>query len=330
MDNLKELLAMKLPVFSQWSWMPEPASAYAGEFDSLFFFLMWTGLGLFLLVIVPMFWFMAKYRRKNENQKALTQKDHNHLAETLWTFLPMIYLAVCFVWGFLGFLNVYSIPANAKELRVIGQKWNWTIQYPEEGISVSGQGAVVGVPIDTNIRLTMSSQDVIHSFFLPNFRIKQDVLPGRYSTLWFRADKEGEFPILCTEYCGDYHSNMLAKLKVMSKDNYKAWVENLKNANNSLAPKDLGAKLYQSKACVTCHTTDGAPRIGPTFKGLYGSTTELANGSKMKVDDTFIKEHILTPTKTPIKGYPPVMPAFQGQLSEVEINGLIEFIKSFK
>ncbi|MBL4818392.1 MAG: cytochrome c oxidase subunit II [Deltaproteobacteria bacterium] len=330
MDSLKELLAMKLPVLSFWSSMPEAASSYASEFDSLYYFLLWTGLGLFLLIVVPMCWFVMKYHRRDEHQKALSQRDYNYKLEVAWTFLPFIYLAVCFFWGFIGFLDVYTVPVNAKNLRVIGQKWNWTIQYPDEEISVSGQGVVVGVPVDENIIFTMSSQDVLHSFFLPNFRIKQDVLPGRYTTLWLKADKVGEFPIFCAEYCGDNHSNMLAKLKVMPRVEYDAWVDGIKNADISLSPKELGAKLYQTKVCVTCHTTDGTTKIGPSFKGLYGSIAELTSGKKVKVDDSFIKEHILTPSKTPIKGYPQVMPPFQGQLSEVEINALIEFIKSFK
>ncbi|MEI6805659.1 MAG: cytochrome c oxidase subunit II [Myxococcaceae bacterium] len=321
---------MKLPVLSQWGWMSDPASAYANDFNSVFYFLLWTGLGLFLLVVLPMLWFVIKYRRKHEGQKAVSQKDHNHTAEVIWTFLPLVYLAVCFVWGFLGYLNVTTIPIGSKNLRVIGQKWNWTVQYPDEDISVSGQGAVIGVPLGENIELTMSSQDVIHSFFLPNFRIKQDVLPGRYSTLWFNASEVGEFPVFCAEYCGDSHSNMLAVLKVMPKEEYAAWVDSVKNANNKLSPKELGAKLYQSKACVTCHSLDGSARIGPSYKGLYGSTTELVSGAKIKVDDNYIREHILTPTKSPVKGYPPVMPSFQGQLSEADINGLIEFIKSVK
>ena len=321
---------MKLPVLSQWGWMSSPASDYANDFNSTFYFLMWTGLGLFLLVVVPMFWFAIKYRRKNENQKALSQVDHNHTIETLWTLLPIVYLAVCFVWGFLGYLNVTTIPMDTKNLRVIGQKWNWTVQYPDDDISVSGQGAVIGVPLGKNILLTLSSQDVIHSFFLPNFRIKQDVLPGRYSTLWFKASEVGEFPVFCAEYCGDSHSDMLAVLKVMPQDEYDAWVEKTKNANNKLSPKELGEKLYHSKACVTCHSVDGSARIGPSYKGLYGTMAELESGAQVKVDDNFIREHILTPTKTPIKGYPPVMPSFQGQLSEADINGLIEFIKSLK
>ena len=321
---------LKLPVVSKWGWLPESASAYSDDFNSVFYFLIWSGLGLFLIVVLPMIWFVYRYRRKQEGQKALSQLDHHIQIEILWTLLPVIYLAVCFVWGFLGFMNVSTIPAFSKELRVIGQKWNWTVQYPDDGISVSGQGAVIGVPLGQNIRLTMSSQDVIHSFFLPNFRVKQDVLPGRYTTLWFNASKEGEFPVFCAEYCGDAHSQMLAVLKVMPPDEYASWVDGMKNANNDLSPLELGAKLYKSKACETCHSTDGSARIGPTYKGLYGSTAELTSGAKVKVDDKFIKDHILMPTKTPIKGYPPVMPPFQGQLSEVEINALIEFIKSFK
>jgi len=330
MDGIKELLALKLPVLSTWSWMPTAASDYASRFDTLFNFLLWTGLGLFLLVIIPMLWFVKKYRRRDENQKALSQRDHNQTIELIWTLLPVVYLAVCFVWGFMGALDVYTIPIGAKKLRVVGQKWNWTVQYPDDGISVSGQGGVVGIPVDEDIEFTLVSQDVIHSFFLPNFRIKQDVLPGRYSTLWLRATKVGEYPILCAEYCGDNHSNMMSVLKVMPKSEYQAWVNAKKNENNTLSPKELGAKLYVEKACNTCHTTDGTIRIGPSFKGLYGSKVELVSGKKIIVDDNFIKEHILEPTKSVAKGFPPVMPSFQGQLSEIEIAGLIEFIKSLK
>ena len=330
MDGLKELLAMKLPVASAWRWMPFAASTQAESIDWLFYFLLWTGILLFLIVIAPMTWFVFRYRRKHEGQKALSQVDHNPNLERAWTFLPLIYLALVFYWGFVGYTNLSITPSGAKNLRVIGQKWNWTVQYPDDEISVSGQGAVIGVPVNQPVSLTMSSQDVIHSFFVPNFRIKQDVVPGRYSTIWFEAKEIGEFPVFCAEYCGDSHSNMLALIKVMPEEEFREWVAKKKGENNLLSPLQLGQKLFVSKACNTCHTTDGSPKIGPSFKGIYGHTTALESGGSVKVDDNYIRESILEPQAKIVKSYPPVMPTFKGQLSEQEINALIEFIKSLK
>jgi cytochrome c oxidase subunit II len=330
MDSVKELLSMRLPVASTMSWLPEAASVTAGSVDWLFYFLIWSCVGLFLLVVIPVLWFTVRYRRKTESQKALSQVDHSVKIETAWTLLPCIYLAFLFYWGFIGFVDIYTIPFNAKILRVIGQKWNWTVQYPDDDISVSGQGAVIGVPLGQPVQLIMSSQDVIHSFFVPNFRIKQDVLPGRYSSIWFESTKIGEFPVFCAEYCGDEHSKMLAVIKVMPQEEYKSWLTKKKSENVGLPPVELGRKLYTQKACNACHTIDGTPKIGPSFKGVYGHMTQLEGMTGVKVDDGYIRESILEPQAKIVKGYPPVMPTFKGQLSESDINALIEFIKSLK
>jgi cytochrome c oxidase subunit 2 len=248
----------------------------------------------------------------------------------LWTTLPLIYLALLFHWGFLGYANIYTAPGNSKPLRVVAQKWMWTVQYPDDEIEVSGKGAVIGVPLNQPVQLTMSSQDVIHSFFVPNFRVKQDVVPGRYTQLWFEATQVGEFPVFCAEYCGDQHSNMMAIIKVMPQDEYKAWIDKVKSAGAALSPLDLGKKLYVSKGCNACHSVDGKPGIAPTFKGLYGHSVELQTGGPVTADDNYIRESILEPSAKIVKGFPPVMPTFKGQLSEADINGLIEFIKSLK
>ncbi|MDA0712457.1 MAG: cytochrome c oxidase subunit II [bacterium] len=330
MDSIKELLSMKLPVASSFSWLSEAASETTRAVDWTFYFLIWSCIGLFLLVIVPVFWFAFHYRRKKVGPKALSQIADHKILELSWTLIPCVYLFFLFYWGFLGFVDLYTIPIEAKNLRVVGQKWNWTVQYPDEDISVSGQGAEIGVVLDQPVQLTMSSQDVIHSFFVPNFRVKQDVLPGRYTTLWFQPNKVGVYPVFCTEYCGDQHSSMLAKIKVMPQNEYDEWLAKNKNENNDLPPSELGLKLYAQKACNACHSVDGTPRIGPSFKGIYGHKTELSNGSSVLVDDNYIRESILDPQIKIVKGYPPVMPTFKGQLSETEINALIEYIKSLK
>jgi cytochrome c oxidase subunit II len=282
------------------------------------------------LVVGPAAWFCVRYRRRHEGQLALTQKDHNVKLEIAWTLLPCVYLAVLFVWGFTTFLDLYTPPLGAKQLHVTGQKWNWSISYPDDDLSVAGQGAVIGLELNKPVELRMSSQDVIHSFFIPNFRVKQDVVPGRYTTLWFEPTELGEFPVFCAEYCGDQHSSMLAKVKVMNANDYRDWIDTTKGADTTLSPKDLGAKLYEKKGCNACHTLDGSIKIGPSFKGVYGIKQELADGRVVTINDDYIRKKVLNPAQEVAKGFPPVMPTFQGQLSNKEIDALVEFIKSLK
>lgn len=328
MENLNELLKMIVPREWLFSAMPLGASAHASDIDSLFWFLIWSCTVLFLLLVVPLFWIVFKYRRKTPNQRATSQKDHNFWLESLWTFLPFLYLAVLFVWGFWQYMDMFVAPYDAKELRVIGQKWQWSVDYPVEEINVAGGGAVIAVPVDTPIKFIMSSQDVIHSFYIPNVRVKQDVVPGRYSTMWTQFDRVGEYPVLCAEYCGDLHSQMLAKIIVMPRDAYHAWVDEQKALDQEMPLPQLGEKLYTKLGCVACHTMDGTIKIGPSFKGVYGKMEQFSDGTSMKIDDNYIKTKLLEPQRHTAKGYAPVMPTFQGRVSEREISGLIAFIKS--
>lgn len=328
MENLNELLKMIVPREWLFSVMPLPSSTHANDLDLLYWFLIITCGILFLLVVVPLFLIVVRYRRKTVHQRAESQKDHNFWMESLWTFLPFVYLAILFMWGFLQYLGMYVAPHDALELRVIGQKWQWSVDYPKEEISVAGVGATIAIPINRPVRLVMSSQDVIHSFFIPNMRVKQDVVPGRYTTLWFEPNQLGEFPVLCAEYCGDLHSNMLAKVQVMTDDAYKNWVEEQKSQNQNVPLPELGEKLYTKLGCVACHSTDGSIKLAPSFKGIYGKMEELTSGASMKVDDNYIRNKLLTPTKHTAKGYPQIMPSFQGRVSERDISGIVEFIKS--
>src|SRR5580704_11485866 len=248
--DINELLKMVVPRKWLFSSMPEAISTHANSLDTLYWFLIISCTVLFLLLIVPLGFFLFYYRRKHPNQRALSQKGHNFWLESLWTFLPFIYLAVLFVWGFFQYLDMYVVPHDAKELRVIGQKWQWSIDYPVEEISVTGVGTTVAVPVNKPIKLVMSSQDVIHSFYIPNLRVKQDVVPGRFSVLWFKATKTGEYPILCAEYCGDLHSQMLAKLLVLEEEDYKDWVEKSKGQDQDMPLEKLGEKLYNKLGCV--------------------------------------------------------------------------------
>lgn len=330
MENVSHLAKMFIPVDWLFSMVPLAASKHAQDLDYLYWFLIITTGILFLLVIVPLGLILVRYRRRHPGQRALSQKDHNFWLESLWTFLPFIYLAVLFVWGFQQFLATYVAPEDSKELRIIGQKWSWSIDYPKEEINVAGVGAEVVVPVGQPVKLVMSSQDVIHSFYIPNLRIKQDVLPGRYTTLWFQADVLGEYPILCAEYCGDLHSGMLARLKVVPEDVYQDWVEEIKSADQALPLPELGQKLYTKLGCSACHSNDGSPRLAPSFKNVYGKHDELVDGSKILVDDDRIRNKLMNPTLNVTKGFAPVMPSFQGRVNEREISGLIAYIKSLK
>lgn len=328
MENLNDILKMIVPREWLLSMMPVGASAHAHQIDFLYWFLIVSCSVLFLLVVIPLFSIVAKYRRRSFDQRAVSQKDHNFWLESLWTFMPLIYLTVLFVWGFWQYMDMHVAPHNAKELKVIGQKWQWSVDYPLEEISVAGVGAEIAVPVGVPIKLIMASQDVIHSFFIPNLRVKQDVVPGKYSTLWFEADRVGVYPVLCAEYCGDLHSQMLAKIVVMPESEYEEWIEKQKAADQDLPLPELGKKLHTKLGCVACHSLDGVSGIGPSFKGLYGIDQKMTDGTTHKIDDKYIHSKLLEPQKHTALGYAPAMPSFQGRVSEREISGLIEFIKS--
>jgi cytochrome c oxidase subunit 2 len=329
MDNEK-LLSTNLPVPHAWSHLPEAASTHAEHVDWLFYYLGITGIILFLLVVGPMILFAFRYKRKHVGQRALSQKDHNTKLEVAWTVIPVIYLAVLFHWGFVGYTKIYEAPVNAKQLRITGKKWDWSVQYPDEdgNVEEGGVGMTLVVPVNQPVQLTMKSLDVIHSFFIPNFRVKQDVLPDRYTQLWFEATEIGEYPVFCAEYCGNSHSNMMAKIKVVSQENYQDWLDKKKNEGVGKSPAELGASLYKSKGCNVCHSVNGTPGVAPSFKGLYGHKVELADGTTPVADDTYIRKSIVEPNSQIVKGFAPVMPKIA--ISEKEIVAIIEFIKTLK
>lgn len=328
MEKVADALKMVVPNSWLFSVVPKGISEHAKNVDALFWFLIFTCLILFLLIVVPMVLIVFRYRRKTKNQRAISQKDHNFWLESLWTFLPFIYLAILFVWGFKQFIDIYVAPNDAKNIHIIGQKWQWSADYIKEEINVAGSGVEIAVPVGKPIKLTMSSQDVIHSFFIPNLRIKQDVVPGRYTTMWFKADEVGEYPIFCAEYCGDLHSQMLAKLKVLPEDSFDSWVLDQKKADQAIPLEALGEKLYNKLGCIACHSIDASIKLAPSFKGVYGKKEELADGKFVTINDDYIKQKLLEPQKQTAKGFPPIMPTFQGRVSERDILGLIAYIKS--
>lgn len=322
----QSLQSMPIPVDSMW--LPESAAVSTPSVDDPFWLIYWTCVVAFVGTMVPMFWFMWKYRRKHEGQKALSQKDHSQLLEILWSAIPTVFFVLIFVMGFKGFMNLYVAPANAMELRITGQKWQWTAKYPN-GATITGVGAEFPVPLNRPVKVVLSSTDVIHSFFVPNFRVKMDALPWRYTTLWFEASKEGTFPVFCTEYCGKDHSNMLAKIKVMKPEDFDKWLKDEGEKAGGEPDIAKGEQVYNS-VCIACHSTDGSRRVGPSFKGIFGRETLLSDGSKVVVDDNYLIESMLEPNKKLVQGYPPSMPPMAGTLSKTQLDSVILYLKSLK
>lgn len=309
-------------------WLPPAASTAAAQTDGLFYFILYLSAFFFAAIIAATVYFAVAYRRRSPDQKTHPTEGNNTI-EFVWSAIPTLLLLVIFAWGFVGWLNLTVPPDNAVEIRVTGQKWVWSFDYPRDGISAD----TITVPVGRPVKLTMSSVDVLHSFYVPAFRIKRDVLPNRYTVAWFEATQEGEFPILCTEYCGTGHSRMLSKVKVVSAAAYEAWIK--AGGDQPVGPDGkplpltaLGEKLFSSKGCAACHSVNGAAGIGPTMLGQWNTPQKIADGSEHVMDDNYTRESIVNPNAKVVAGFAPVMPTFKGRLSDTQINALIEYIKS--
>ncbi len=303
--------------------MPDAASSFATDVDQLIFFIFLLSAFFFFLIVFVGLAFVVKFKRKKEDKYTLALSDNKTL-ELVWTVIPSILLVVIFVWGVKAYLKQQIIPQRAMEIKVTGQKWFWTFAYDDGFVST---GEMV-VPVNKPVKILLSSKDVLHSFFVPAFRVKQDALPNRYTALWFTPTKVGEYPMYCTEYCGTEHSSMVANVKVVDQAEYVAWKEEQANAAGAgMSPVELGKQIYQKNACFTCHSLDGSNKIGPTWVGIYGTKRKLADGSEVLIDENYIRESILNPMAKVAQGYQPVMPTYQGILNETQIEGVIAYIK---
>jgi cytochrome c oxidase subunit 2 len=306
-------------------WMPTAASTVAKDVDSLWGFVFWMSVFFFLLILGMMVVFSIRYRRRaGDEEKLDAGPAHNKFLEALWIGIPVVLVIIIFAWGFRGYMKMRVVPSNALEVKVTGQKWFWSFEYPEGATTVNELIVPEGQPV----KLLMSSQDVIHSFYVPAFRVKQDVLPNRYTVAWFEATAPGSYDLFCAEYCGTKHSEMLGKVKVLPHAEYTAWLEEAAFSGEGMTPVDYGQKLYSSKACITCHSIDGSPGNGPSFKGIFGHSAEMSDGSTIQVDENYIRESILTPRAKIVAGYQAIMPTYQGLLKDREIDALVAYIKS--
>ncbi len=299
--------------------LPPPASTIASEYDALFYFIYGLSVFFFVIICSGTVFFAIKYRAKKGDEEKLTSGFcHSTPLELLWSVIPTLLMFVIFVWGFKLYMRYFVIPANATEIKVTAWQWNWNFTYGE-----GAQSNVLVVPKGKPVKLLMSSNDVIHSLFIPDFRVKMDVLPNRYSSMWFQCDYEGEYDLYCTEYCGQQHSTMVTRVIVKSESDYQKWIE-----ENSVTP--AGDVLYNRYGCNTCHSLDGSANNGPSFKNLFGKKKMLTDGSTVDVDENYLRESILNPQAKIVKGYEPVMPTFQNTISDDKLDSLILFIKSLK
>jgi cytochrome c oxidase subunit 2 len=332
---------------------PPQAATNALEVDLLYFFMV-AICGLITVVIVAaMVWLGIKYRRTPENTVGADIHGSTAL-EIFWSVVPFFIVMGMFAWGTSLYFKLSVPPANSMEIFVTGKQWMWKIQHMNGRREINN----LHVPVGRPVKLTMASEDVIHSFYVPAFRVKADVVPGRYSTMWFEATETGEFHLFCAEYCGTEHSRMIGHVTVMEPADYEKWLVTGNPSPTEVAagtsaagagaiataaaatagavatggggdatPVEIGAKLFQEKACFTCHLN--APGgIGPILTNVPGHEVELSTGEKVLADDAYLRESILTPMAKTVKGYPPAMPTFQGQLSEEQVMALIAYIKS--
>ena len=297
---------------------PTQASSFAGNVDLLYIFLLVVcgvfTLGVFVMVGI----FVVKYRQRTGHQA--TQIEGSYALEATWTLIPFGLFMIMFVWGAAVYMNEAQPPRNAMEIFVVGKQWMWKLQHPEGTREIDQ----LHVPVGRDIRLTMISQDVIHSFFVPAFRIKQDVLPGRYTTIWFHPVKTGHFHLFCAEYCGTLHSGMIGEVVVMEPNDYAAWLASGPSEGSMSA---AGQKVFNELGCATCHRSDTQGR-GPDLAGVFGKSVLLDNGSTVVADENYLRESILNPGSKVVSGFRPIMPTYSGIVSEEQLLSLITYMKS--
>jgi cytochrome c oxidase subunit 2 len=305
-------------MLSAFPLFPERVSTIAGDVDALYIFLVSISAFMSALIFGLILYFGIKYRRRPDNEIP-QEGEPGPLLEVAWIVIPFCIFMATFVWGARLYFKEARVPDDALDIYITGKQWMWKVQHP------SGQREIntLHVPVNRPIRLIMASEDVIHSFYVPAFRVKADVLPSRYRTTWFQATKIGRYHWFCAEYCGTEHSGMIGWIEVMEPSAYQNWLAG--GVEGSLASQ--GEVLFQKYACNSCHTNDATAR-GPALAGLYNAPVQLADGSVVTADDNYIRESIVNSQAKIVKGFQPIMPLFQGQLSEEDLLKLMAYIKS--
>ncbi len=317
------------------SWLPKAASSFADHIDPVWRLTFWLCVFFFVLITGILLYSVLKWRRRTPEQPAAADTTHNTMLEVVWTLVPLVIMMVLFAMGWRGVKDMTVAPTDCLQYKVIAEKWNWTILHPGATGSYAEQVEgyadplpVMYVPVNTNVKVHLQSKDVLHSFYVPEFRCKRDVVPGRMQFVWFRATELGVYQIKCAEYCGDRHSYMRGLVKVVTQEEYdeKPWMVIPDD------PIEYGKLIWQAlRACKQCHTIDGSEAIGPTFKGLWGKTETLVDGSTVVVDRDYVAKSIRTPQADIVKGFENAgaMTAYN-DITEAEIDAICAFLESIK
>ena len=312
-------------------WLPPVISPETSHQDALFYFIYGLSVISFVLVIGVMCYFAWKYRKRPGNM-APSKVIENKNLEIAWIIIPALFFITIFIWGLLSWVKLNIPPQESIEVKVTARKWDWLFTDAKTGIDSSD----LIVPVNVPVRLIMSSVDVIHGFYVPDFRLNKDVLPNQYSIVWFKAEKKGNYPIYCSQYCGTKHSQMVRYVRVVDQEDYVKLLQQAEGAG--LTPIQLGEKIFKGKgACVSCHDVTSARTriVGPHLFGMFGSQISytLLPSHQRKTDtfnENYIRRSILDPNFRELDGYANVMPSYQGQLKEKEIDAIIEYLKSLK
>ena len=300
------------------------ATGLSGEVvNQVFFTILVITVFLLGLITFLMVYFVIRYHQKRNPQP--TDVKENIWLEIIWMVVPTLLVLTMFYYGLTGFNFLKKAPEDAMKVRVIARQWSWLFEY-ENGL----KSLDLKVPVGKPIKLMLTSQDVIHSFYAPAFRIKQDVVPGMVNSLWFQPTAVGTFDVFCSQYCGLQHAKMLTKIVVLSEEEFKKWYQTGKEMEAKVPP---GAQLFQEKGCKACHSIDGAPGLGPTVKGLFGKTvTVLTDGKERTIaaDEIYLRKSLLEPNADIVKGFPPIMPSQKGLLADQELDALISYLKELK
>ncbi len=305
----------------------EQVGHLAQEVDAVFIFIFLVGAFFFIITQGALIYFAIRYRQKKPAEAVETPYiTGNRLLEIIWVVVPSLLILAIFIYGYQVFKDIRTPPAGAMEINVTARQWLYTFRYADGRQSINE----VRVPVGKPVRFLMTSPDVIHGFYLPEFRVKQDILPGRYTDLWVQPVKIGRFDIYCTQFCGTGHSTMRAVMVVMNEQEYREWAAGKEEKKEGEPLWEKGKELAEKSGCLACHSTDGSTKVGPTWKGLFGSQVTFTDGTTAKADEQYLKDYILTPNVKVVKGFQPIMPSFKGQLSDDDITALIAYIKTLK
>jgi cytochrome c oxidase subunit 2 len=308
-------------MFKNLPFFPEQASAQAAQVDAIYFFMVAVTAFFSLLIATLLVVFAIRFRRRRKNE--IGAAIHGSIAlELLWSVIPLAIAMVMFGWGAKVFFDLYRPPAGAMEIFIVGKQWMWKAQHADGMREINE----LHVPVGRPVKLIMGSEDVIHSYYIPAFRVKADVIPGRYNSMWFTATKPGRYHLFCAEYCGTRHAGMIGWVTAMEPTEFQAW---LGGGTASTSPVAAGEKLFNDLACVTCHLPNGTGR-GPGLNGLFGKNVELQGGGTATVDEGYLRESIVNPQAKIVAGFQPIMPTFQGLVTEEQLLQLIAYVRSLR